>query len=86
MSQNKSARNPDFDHVLMEKIDTLINSNKNMFVTLHDTPLCDILNSPISSDEVSLALRKGKNNKAAGIDGIPVEFYKYGGDELVNTM
>ena len=42
-------------------------------------------NSPIRADEVSLALRKGKNNKAAGIDGIPVEI-KYGGDELVNTM
>ena len=86
MSQNKSARNPNFDHVLMEKIDTLINSNEDMFATLHDAPLCDILNSPISADDVSLALRKGKNNKAAGINGIPVEFYKYGGDELVNTM
>ena len=86
MSQNKSAQNPNFNHVLMEKIDTLINSNEDMFATLQDTPLCDILNSPISSDEVSLALRKGKNNKAAGIDSIPVEFYKYGGDELVNTM
>ena len=86
MSQNKSALNPNFDPVIMEKIDTLINSNEDMFATLHDTPLCDILNSPICADEVSLALRKGKNNKAAGIDGIPVRFYKYDGDGLVNTM
>ena len=86
MSQNKSARNPNFDHVLMEKIDTLINSNEDMFATLHDTPRCDILNSPISSDEVSLALRKGKNNKAAGIDGIPIEFYKYGEELLASAL
>ena len=45
-----------------------------MCATLNDTPLCDILYSPICADEVSLALRKGKNNKAAGIEGIPVEF------------
>ena len=57
-----------------------------MFSLPQDTPLCDILNSPISGNEVALALRKGKNNKAAGIDGIPVEFYKYGGDELANTL
>ena len=63
MSQNKSARNPNFDHVLMEKIDTFINSNKDMFATLHDTPICDILNSPMSADEVSLALGKGKITK-----------------------
>ena len=56
-----------------------------MFSLPQDMPLCNILNLPISGDEVALALRKGKNNKAVGIDGIPVEFYKYGGDELQNT-
>ena len=86
MRQNETVRNPNFDYVLMEKIETLINSSEDMFSLPQDTPLCDILNSPISGDEVALALRKGKNNKAAGIDGIPVEFYKYGGDELQNTL
>ena len=57
-----------------------------MFSMPQDTPLCDILNSPIRGDVVALAARKGKNNKAAGIDAIPVEFYKYGGDELQNTL
>ena len=86
MRQNETVRNPNFDYVLMEKIETLINSNVDMFSLPQDTPLCDILNSPISGDEVALALRKGKNNKAAGIDGIPVEFYRYGGDELQSTL
>ena len=86
MRQNETVRNPNFDYVLMEKIETLINSNVDMFSLPQDTPLCDILNSPISGDAVALALRKGKNNKAAGIDGIPVEFYRYGGDELQNTL
>ena len=40
----------------------------------------------ISVDDVALASWKVKNNKAAGIDGIPVDFYEYGGDELVNTL
>ena len=33
-------------------------------------------------DEVALHLRKLKNNKAAGIDGIPAEFYKYASEKL----
>ena len=86
MRQNETVRNPNFDYILMEKIETLINSSEDMFSLPQDTPLCDIVNLPISGDEVALALRKGKNIKAAGIDGIPLQFYKYGGDELQNTL
>ena len=57
-----------------------------MFSLPQDTPLCDIINSPMSGDDIALAIRKGKNNKAAGIDGIVVEVYKYGGDKLQNTL
>ena len=42
----------------------------------------DIYDSPITETEVVLSLKKLKNNKAAGIDGIASEFYKYIADEL----
>ena len=70
----------------MQKIDEFINSNEVLFDTLHESPLCDILNSPIDKGEVIIALRKSKNNKAAGIDGLPIEFYKYSGGVLDNLL
>ena len=70
----------------MQKIDEFINSNEVLFDTLHESPLCDILNSLIDKDELIIALRKSKNNKAAGIDGLPVEFYKYSGGVLDNLL
>ena len=42
----------------------------------------DICDSPITETEVVLSLKKLKYNKAAGIDGIASEFYKYTADEL----
>ena len=84
--QNEVGKNPDFDYELMQKIDEFINSNELLFDTLHESSLCDILNSPIDKDEVIIALRKSKNNKAAGIDGHPVEFYKYSGGVLDNLL
>ena len=84
--QNEVDKNLDFDYELMKKIDEFINSNEVLFDTLHESPLCDILNSPSDKDEVIIALRKSKNDKAAGIDGLPVELYKYSGGVLDNLL
>ena len=46
----------------------------------------DILNGPISENEVKAALHKAKPNKACGCDGIPIEFFKYCNGELVKPM
>ena len=42
----------------------------------------DICNGPITVEEVTTHLRKLKNNKAAGSDGIPAEFLKYACDDI----
>ena len=36
----------------------------------------DLLEQPISLEEVHIAVRKGGKNKASGISGIRLEFYK----------
>ena len=41
---------------------------------------------PPSHNEVRVAIRRLKNNKAAGSDGLPVELFKAGSDELVSSM
>ena len=46
----------------------------------------DIINCPITFEEIALQLRKLKNNKAAGSDGIPAEFIKYAGVEIVKPL
>jgi sorting nexin-29 len=39
-----------------------------------------------SHTEVEVAIKRLKNNKAAGADGLPAELFKAGGDELVRSM
>ena len=46
----------------------------------------DICDKTITENEVVLHMTKLKNNKAAGVDGIPGEFYKYVTDELVTPF
>ena len=51
------------------------NSNKTQF-----------LNSPITAEEIKKAIQKSKCKKAAGVDGISAEFYKYGCNELLPAL
>ena len=44
------------------------------------------LDIPISIDEVRIAVKKLKKGKAVGIDGIPNEAFKYGGDQVVTYL
>ena len=46
----------------------------------------DELNRRISREEVEVCLKKQKNYKAAGLDEIPYELYKNGGDVVVDGM
>ena len=48
--------------------------------------LIDFMNSPITLDEIQKAIRKLKYKKAAGVDGIPAEFYKHGCNELLPAL
>ena len=75
-----------FNHCFMENI--------NKFILLHDNgssiPVCnildEILNAPISLEETRQSLKRLKNNKAAGVDGIPSEFYKNTNDLLLRPL
>ena len=61
----------------MKNIDEFI-SRYDDGISLHTNDvLNDILNAPISIDEIKASLRRMKVNKAPGTDGIPSEFYKY---------
>ena len=51
-----------------------------------DDCINDIINCPITFEEIALQLRKLKNNKAAGSDGIPAEFIKYAGEEILKPL
>ncbi len=46
----------------------------------------DICNSPISIEEIITSIKRQKNDKACGIDGISFEFYKYALDQLGYPM
>ena len=72
----------------MEKIERFIKHYKVdvMEPTTIDTPLNDILNAPITKDEVIYSLSKLKNNKASGIDGIPAEIFKYSGGIIDESL
>ena len=60
-----------------------------------ESPLCntwesdvinDIMNGPVLSNEIHLALYKAKTKKSPGIDGISVEFFKYSDGKLIHPL
>ena len=44
------------------------------------------LDEPPSFDKVQTAVRKTNSHKAPGIDGLPAEEYRYGGDQLLEKL
>lgn len=68
-----------FDFDIMAKIvDHIEHLDKNHELNLYeDCPIFDSLNLPINVSEVVHALKRAKNNKASGCDGIASEFLKY---------
>ena len=75
MTANDENYNQDF----MRKIENLMSEidmerEINMYI---DNPIFDALNAPIQMEEIEEALKKSKNKKAAGSDGLVSEFIKY---------
>ena len=70
----------------MNNIMKLVKSSPNDINEKGDNGQSDLLqflNSPITIDEIKKAITKLKCKKAAGIDGIPAEFYKHGCTDLI---
>ena len=77
----------DYDH--MNNIIKLVESTPNDINEKGENGKSDLLqflNSPITIDEIKKAIRKLKCQKAAGIDGIPAEFYKHGCNKLLPAL
>ena len=77
----------DYDH--MNNIMKLVKSSPNDInekVDNGQSDLLQFLNSPMTIDEIQKAIRKLKCKTAAGIDGIPAEFYKHGSNELLPAL
>ncbi|XP_068760068.1 craniofacial development protein 2-like [Montipora capricornis] len=54
--------------------------------SIQQLPVKHELDEPPSFDEVQTAARKTNSHKAPGIDGLPAEVYKYGGDQLLEKL
>ena len=71
-----------FNNQFMADIEDFISQYKEGSVLNTNCVLDDILNAPIKIEETLASLKRMKTNKAAGTDGIPVEFYRYCRDFL----
>ena len=86
----KESARPDtddnFDYEYMIKIASFIQSCDSENESCYNEYVHENMNAPFTADELSHVLHKAKCNKACGIDGIPVEFCKYGTDILHNSI
>ena len=79
-------RNVNFDYNFMDKLAHLVDQWDPSCELKYNKFLDDIMNTPMTAEELSLAIRKAKTDKASGLDMIPVEFYKNGGAIVQNSI
>ena len=74
-----------FDYEHMDNIIKQVTSSQHNVE--HDkSNMTQFLSSPITAEEIKKAIQKLKYKKAAGVDGISDEFYKYGWNELLPAL
>lgn len=97
LDKNKSSENPISNKVWVEhftsllndvpeKIESSFNDFMDDFICSHKNDTFNELNFMITSEEISLALSKLKNGKAAGIDCITNEMLKAGHSVLLPVL
>lgn len=73
-----------------EHFETLLNveasTDDGILSQIEALPLRTQLDAPPTIEEVEIAIEKTKSNKAPGIDGIPAEVYKLGGEQLIRKL
>ena len=69
---------------------TLINRpseiDDQILESIQQCPIRDELDEIPTKQEIGQAIESTANNKAAGLDGIPAEVYKHGGDTFVANL
>ena len=60
--------------------------DESIFRELPQYPVREDLSLPPSLNEVKAAIKRMKNHKAGGVDGIPAEVYKLGGPDLTERL
>ena len=60
--------------------------NKREFELKIETRSLSSLDSVIQRTEIERVLKGPKNGKDTGMDGIPYEFYKHGGERIVDML
>ena len=60
--------------------------DESVFELIPQSPINDVLGIEPSLAETVLSIRQMKNGKAPGVDGIPAEVLKHGGDELASRL
>ena len=83
MQQSQPPSIEYFDNEHMRLIVNILQSSSYSCDNPLSTHICD---SVITDEEVTIHLKKLKCNKAAGINGIPAEFYKYASEKLVTPF
>ena len=87
--RRKQPKNNIDSHTWFLHFRNLLEKNSNDDDTqedLHDTQTDAYFNRPICKEEIIYALRKIKNHKAAGPDGIIGEMYKYANDYVIQLL
>ena len=74
-----------FDMSFMNNLETAMTDIYSVDFDMPDS-YNDILNGPITPEEISIALKKAKNNKSGGCDGISAEFFKHSNGALQNSL
>ena len=74
---SKPKPNPDFDEIFMTEVYEAMAVYGDSDEIPSNSTIDDILNGPITVDELNKALKTTKTGKACGIDGIQMEFLKF---------
>ena len=86
-TQSVPPHNDDFDYDNMQEIEKFISEyNFSYGNEPMDAALEMLLDAPISTQEIAIALNRLKSNKAAGSDGVPSEFLKCGGPDMIDIL
>ena len=75
-----------FDYGFMHKLSDFIEKCYAEIPPCHNAFINEVMNAPMTLTELKQAIGRAKNGKSGGIDGIPIEFIKYGTGTIHNAI